>query len=139
MSVYPTLCDLAALTKPAWLEGDNIKLLLADPAAEWKGVGVTTFGQNNHAVRTDRWRYIRYADGSEELYDHSYDEYEWTNLASKPEHAALKAELAKHFPTINVPASAKGKMSDSEADPSRQSDRKKEKRKAKKAAAEAAK
>jgi arylsulfatase A-like enzyme len=67
-------------------------------------VGITTFGQNNHAVRTDRWRYIRYADGSEELYDHRNDEYEWTNLADKPEHADLKAELAKHLPKNNLPA-----------------------------------
>ncbi len=137
MSVYPTLCELASLPKPAWLEGDNIKTLLADPAAAWTGVGVTTFGQNNHAVRTDCWRYIRYADGGEELYDHSNDEYEWTNLATKPEHAALKAELAKHLPTINVPEAPRGKMSDNEGDPSRQTDPKKEKRKAKKAAAAA--
>jgi arylsulfatase A-like enzyme len=104
MSLYPTLCDLAALPKPAWLEGDNIRPLLADPAAEWAGAGVTTFGQNNHAVRTNRWRYIRYADSGEELYDHGNDEYEWTNLANKPEHAGLKVELAKHLPKTNVPA-----------------------------------
>jgi arylsulfatase A-like enzyme len=103
MSVYPTLCDLAALPKPACPEGDNIKPLLVDPTAAWKGVGVTTFDQNNHAVRTNRWRYIRYAGGSEELYDHSNDEYEWTNLANKPEHAELKAELAKHLPKTNLP------------------------------------
>ena len=136
MSVYPTLCDLASLPKPAWLEGDNIKPLLANPAAAWTGVGVTTFGQNNHAVRTNRWRYICYADGGEELYDHSNDEYEWTNLANKPEHAALKAELAKHFPNINRPASAHGKMSDNEGDPSETPQTEKKKNKGKKAKAE---
>ncbi len=112
MSVYPTLCDLASLPKPAWVEGDNIKPMLSNPTAAWTGVGVTTFGQNNHAVRTDRWRYIRYADGGDELYDHDNDEYEWTNLAAQPEHAALKAELAKHFPAVNLPSSGKGKISD---------------------------
>ena len=137
MSLYPTLCDLTTLPKPAWIEGNNIKPLLADPSAPWTGVGVTTFGQNNHAVRTDRWRYIRYADGGEELYDHSNDEYEWTNLASNPEHTALKAELAKHFPTVNLPASSKGKMSDNEGEPSGGAATKKEKRKAKKAGAPA--
>ena len=112
MSVYPTLCELAGLPKPAWVEGDNIRPLLANPAAAWTGVGVTTFGQNNHAVRTDRWRYIRYSDGGEELYDHSNDEYEWTNLANTPEHAGLKTELAKHFPTMNNPEGAKGNARD---------------------------
>jgi arylsulfatase A-like enzyme len=108
MSVYPTLCDLAALPKPEWVEGDNIRPLLADPSAAWTGVGVTTFGQNNHAVRTARWRYIRYSDGGEELYDHQNDEYEWTNLAGRPEHAALKAELAQHLPKNNVPDTVRG-------------------------------
>jgi arylsulfatase A-like enzyme len=136
MSVYPTLCELTALPKPAWLEGDNIKPLLSDPAAAWTGVGITTFGTNNHAIRTDRWRYIRYADGTEELYDHSNDEYEWTNLAANPEHTALKASLAKHFPTNNVPPSSTGRMSDSDGTQGNDSDRKKIKRKARKAAAQ---
>lgn len=133
MSVYPTLCDLASLPKPARVEGDNIKPLLTNPAAAWTGVGVTTFGQNNHAVRTDRWRYIRYADGGEELYDHHNDEYEWINLASQPEHAALKAELARHLPVINLPAPAKGKMSDNEGDSTEPSKAGKKKGKGKKA------
>ena len=37
--------------------------------------------RDDHAVRTERWRYIRYADGSEELYDHDRDPDEWTNVA----------------------------------------------------------
>ena len=108
MSIYPTLCDLAGIAKPSWLEGPNLKPLLADPAAAWPHVAVTTFGQNNHAIRTDRWRYIRYADGGEELYDHASDTYEWTNLAAQPEHAALKAELARHFPATNQPPAKSG-------------------------------
>ena len=136
MSVYPTLCELTNLPKPAWLEGDNIKALLTDPSVAWAGVGVTTFGQNNHAVRTDRWRYIRYADGTEELYDHSNDEYEWNNLAGKPEHAPLKADLARHFPSSNVPPSSNGKMSDSDDASDKGSGKTKIKRKARKAAAQ---
>jgi len=125
MSAYPTLCDLAALPKPDWVEGDNIRTLLTDPAAAWTGVGITTFGQNNHAVRTDRWRYIRYSDGGEELYDHQNDEYEWTNLAARPEHAALKADLARHLPKTNVPDTVRGNKAaaaegDSPAKPKKQ-------------------
>lgn len=104
MSIYPTLCELTGIARPATVEGHNLKPLLADPRAPWPHVAITTFGLNNHAIRTDRWRYIRYADGGEELYDHGNDPYEWVNLASRPEQTALKAELAKHFPTVNVPA-----------------------------------
>ena len=119
MNIYPTLCDLAGIPKPVWVEGHTIRPLLADPAAAWSAPAITTFGQNNHAIRTERWRYIRYADGGEELYDHSTDEYEWTNLAAKSEHAALKAELAKNFPSTNI-AAAKGKspVPDSDEEPS---------------------
>jgi hypothetical protein len=64
---------------------------------------LTTFGLNNHAVRTERWRFIRYANQDEELYDHRADPYEWTNLARSPEHRDTKQDLAKWFPALNKP------------------------------------
>jgi arylsulfatase A-like enzyme len=103
MSVYPTLCDLAGVACPPHAKGENIRPLLADPKADWKKPAITTFGPGNHAVRLGSWRYIRYRDGGEELYDHSSDPYEWTNLAAKPEHAPRKAELARLLPTVNRP------------------------------------
>ena len=116
MSAFPTLCGLAGIAKPAHVTGMDIRPLLANPQAEWTAPALTTHGQNNHAIRTERWRYIRYADGSEELYDHANDEYEWTNLAAKPEHAALKRELAAFFPKENVPE-IKGKDDGESAPP----------------------
>lgn len=103
MSVYPTLCGLAGIPVPKHVEGDNLRPLLANPKTAWDRPGITTFGRNNHAVRTERWRYIRYHDGGEELYDHRADPYEWTNLASRAEHTALKSQLARQLPTNNVP------------------------------------
>ena len=64
---------------------------------------ITTHNQGNHGIRTEQWRYIRYADGSEELYDMLRDPNEWTNLAVDPMHAATKAELAKWLPKKDVP------------------------------------
>ena len=55
-------------------------------------------------MRTEQWRYIRYADGGEELYDHRNDPYEWTNLASRAELKSVKANLAKSLPEKNAPA-----------------------------------
>jgi arylsulfatase A-like enzyme len=69
MDIYPTLVELAGLEKPAHVEGRSLVPLLEDPSREWDFPAVTTYGRNNHAVRTDRYRYIRYADGSEELYE----------------------------------------------------------------------
>jgi choline-sulfatase len=67
------------------------------------GPARTTYLFSNHAVRTEWWRYIRYHDGGEELYDESRDPLEWTNLAGKPQYASLKASLARHFPKVNTP------------------------------------
>jgi len=103
MTIYPTLCDLADVAVPSHVEGASIRSLLANPASTEPRVAITTFGRNNHAVRDHRWRYIRYADGGEELYDHVHDPYEWTNLAAQPENAHLKPQLAAHFPTVNKP------------------------------------
>ncbi|MFM7037241.1 MAG: sulfatase-like hydrolase/transferase [Planctomycetaceae bacterium] len=102
MSVYPTLCGLAGVPVPAHVEGQTIEGLLRDPGAEWSGAAVTTFGRNNHSVRDSRWRYIRYADGSEELYDHEADPYEWTNLAGRVESGNVKSELSRYLPEKNV-------------------------------------
>ena len=71
----------------------------ANPKAAWDQPAVTTYRFKNHAVRTEGWRYIRYANGDEELYDETKDPNEWTNLAALPDYAARKAELAKHLPT----------------------------------------
>ena len=64
---------------------------------------MTTFHRNNHTIRTERWRYIRYADGGEELYDHDQDEYEWDNLADDAQFAQIKNELSKLLPAMNTP------------------------------------
>ncbi|MBL7140327.1 MAG: sulfatase [Planctomycetes bacterium] len=108
MSIYPTLCDLAGLDIPGHVEGKSLRPLLVDPDAAWDGVAVTTHGYMNHAVRDGRWRYIRYADGSEELYDHQSDPYEWTNLASDLACADVKKQLAARLPTKNAKPASKG-------------------------------
>jgi choline-sulfatase len=102
--VFPTLCSLAGLPSPAHLEGRDITSLLKNPDAVWDFPAVTTHGFRNHAVRSENWRYIRYANGDEELYDAAADRLEYTNLASRPEHAAQKAELAKWLPSKDAPA-----------------------------------
>ena len=108
MTIYPTLCDLAGLPIPPHVEGQSIRALLADPGAAWAQPALTTYLFKNHAVRTEGWRYIRYANGDEELYDEAKDPNEWENLASKPEAAARKAELAKYLPANDQPDSARG-------------------------------
>lgn len=103
MSIYPTLMDLCGLPKPAHVEGPSIKSLLLAPKSPWATPALTTHYFNNHGVRNEDWRYIRYANGEEELYHNAVDPYEWKNLANDPQHATIKAELAKALPTHNQP------------------------------------
>jgi hypothetical protein len=79
----------------------SIRPLLAEPTAAWDTPALTTYHRSNHAVRTEKWRYIRYANGDEELYDETADPHEWTNLAEMPEHEAVKKDLVKHLPATN--------------------------------------
>ena len=103
LSIFPTLCDLAGLSTPAQCKNPSFRSLLADPASAWDRPALTTMGRGNHTVRDERWRYIRYSDGFEELYDHRADPLEWTNVANKPEFAEVKARLAKWLPTEDAP------------------------------------
>lgn len=89
LSLFPTLNELCGLPKLRGLEGISVKSLLDDPDAEWTFPALTTFKEGNHSVRSERFRYIRYADGSEELYDHLKDPKEWVNLASNTDHKAV--------------------------------------------------
>lgn len=103
IDLYPTLAELCGLpTDPAW-EGRSLVPLLRDPTARWDRPAVMTYRPGNHAVRSERYRYIRYANGDEELYDHVADPHEWTNLAGRPDVTAIVAEHARWLPRRDAP------------------------------------
>ena len=102
IDVYPSLADLAGLPLPGYLDGKSIKPQLADPTHP-RGPAISSYGEGNTAIRTERWRYIRYEDGSEELYDHHADPDEWINLANDPAHVKTKQRLAKFIPANQHP------------------------------------
>ena len=123
IDLYPTLTDLCGISgdnrkneKGAMLDGHSVRPFLADPEnGIWDGpdaalsmifVGESNiktqgreyaFGlKNQHwSIRTEHYRYIRYNNGSEELYDHRTDPQEWNNIANSPEHVTLKVTLGK--------------------------------------------
>jgi arylsulfatase A-like enzyme len=103
LDLYPTLAELCHLPAPVKQEGHSLVPQLHDTQARREWPAITTHNQNNHAVRTADWRYIRYADGSEELYDHRRDPNEWTNLAGDARLAGVLREHARWLPKANAP------------------------------------
>ncbi len=102
LDIYPTLVNVCGLTARPELQGQSLLPLLQDPNAAREQPALTTHGRNNHSLRSSRWRYIRYKDGSEELYDHDRDDLEWSNLALDPHYADVKKDLARFLPEENV-------------------------------------
>jgi len=115
LDLYPTLIDLCGLSRRPGLEGASLLPLLKNPAAAWDRPAITTYGRANHAVRTERWRYIRYRDSTEELYDRQNDEMEWTNLAGQTKHQQTKTMLARWLPKQNAPDSPRQRGSSEDA------------------------
>jgi arylsulfatase A-like enzyme len=109
LDIFPTLLELAGFPARPDLEGHSIVSLLKNANAVREWPAITTHNHDNHTIRTERWRYIHYADGSEELYDMQADPNEWKNLAGDPLFSDVKRDLAKWLPKVNrkpVPGSA---------------------------------
>lgn len=113
IDVFPTLVELCDLPTKVDLEGRSLCPLLDDPEQPWDHPALTTFGPHNHSVRSQDWRYIRYSNGSEELYDHRSDPHEWHNVAADPQHAAIVDALRKALPDVNADPLPGSKGSDS--------------------------
>ena len=94
VDVYPTLCELAGIAVPGHLEGESIVPMLREPSVE-RRFAFSSYGPENTAVQTATMRYIRYEDGSAELYDHVNDPHEWVNLAGRSAYRELEAQLRK--------------------------------------------
>jgi arylsulfatase A-like enzyme len=103
LDIYPTLVELAGLTQRDDLEGLSLVPQLRDAATRRERPAITSHNQGNHGIRSERWRYIHYADGSEELYDMTADPHEWHNLAAKPGHEQILAEHRKWLPKPDLP------------------------------------
>lgn len=101
VDIHATILELAALASP---NGDGESLLTRADIPRAKPV-ITTWGAGNHSLRTARWRYTRYSDDTEELYDHAVDGFEWTNLAHATEYASVRAALSAQIDAQSKPAS----------------------------------
>jgi len=103
LDIFPTLCELVALHHPQGLEGLSLIPQLKNADTKRDFPAVTNHNPGNNSVRDERWRYIRYVNGSEELYDQQNDPNEFHNLAGDKAHAAQIQRLARYIPEIQTP------------------------------------
>ncbi|NND33248.1 MAG: sulfatase-like hydrolase/transferase, partial [Saprospiraceae bacterium] len=102
LSIYPTLLELCGLPAYEKNEGRSLVSEMLNEQGD-EGFAITTFGMNNHTVKSNQFRYIRYEDGGEEFYDHEEDPNEWTNQANNPDYRYALDKLKQYLPQINVP------------------------------------
>lgn len=103
IDLYPTILEMAGLPARPANEGRSLTPLLAAPDAPWGHPALTNYARGNYSVRGQRYRYIRYGNGAEELYDHETDPNEWRNLAEEKSHAATLHRLRAHVPKQEAP------------------------------------
>ena len=107
LDLYPTLLDLCGLPINPKNEGRSIAPLVRNPKAKWPYPAVITHSPHwhgtNHAVRSERFHYIHYGKGGEELYEVAKDPHQWNNLADDPKYTQAKAKLKQWLPKKNAP------------------------------------
>lgn len=103
LSIYPTLLDLCGLPEYERNEGANLVPLMTSHKSDNNEMhAVTTYGMNNHGLRTSDYRFIQYEDGGHELYDHHADPNEWYNIAGDPKSFGVIKEMKEYLPKENV-------------------------------------
>jgi uncharacterized sulfatase len=101
IDLFPTLCDLCGLPPQSGLEGTSFVPLMDDPTLPWQEAAYSVVtrdlkGRKNglgRSVHTERWTYIAWPDGSEQLYDFTADPKEYNNLAVSAEHASTLDQM----------------------------------------------
>lgn len=107
IDIYPTLLELAGMKEDSAQQGQSLVPLMQDPDAPWGHPAITSFGPDNYAVRSTRYRFIQYRDGSQELYDHQSDPHEWRNVVDDPNLAEVVRFHAGFVPKDQQPVLGK--------------------------------
>jgi iduronate 2-sulfatase len=92
LDIFPTVCELAGLKVPTYVDGQSLLPILRKP--ETKGHPAISYSKKGTlTIRTKNHRLITHEDGTFELYDHRSPDAETKNLAGSQ--SKLVSELNK--------------------------------------------
>lgn len=118
VDVFPTLCEMAGIPSPAYLQGTSLVPLLSNPDKSWKTAAFSQFllgrfgpaeyrktERMGYAIRTDRFRYVEWYEWDKEarkpgnfianeLYDHHTDPEENVNIVAERANKKIVIQLA---------------------------------------------
>ena len=105
LDIYPTLVDLCNLPERNDFDGVSLRTMLANPLDQVSRPVISTYDYGSYSIRYENWHYIKYIDGSEELYNLDEDPEEWHNRAADGALASIKRQLAEFIPAdpIDLP------------------------------------
>ena len=101
VDIFPTLCDLAGVSALPDTDGISLAPLMTGRATVRGAPAIMTWKKGNHSIRSGQWRYTRYRDASEELYDQTNDPHEWTNLAGEARFHDVIASFREQLPLLS--------------------------------------
>lgn len=100
MDLFPTLIESCGLSDSIDVGGRSLLPLLEDERNDYNYPSLTTVDTFSHAIRTKQFRYIRYRDSTEELYNHNTDYLEWDNLVDDPVYDSTRFNLSAQMDDI---------------------------------------
>jgi iduronate 2-sulfatase len=96
VDMFPTACDLTGLPIPKSVQGKSLLPILANPKATVKETALSFVGTGT-SMRSSDWTYMKYGDGSEELYDMKEDPKQFKNLVGVPAYEEELKSQSKLF------------------------------------------
>ena len=96
IDLFPTACHLVGIPKPHTIQGASLVPIIQNAREKIKESAMS-YTSRGTLIRTKEWAFMKYKDGSEELYDMIKDSKQFVNLASSPKHRKILTDLRRQY------------------------------------------